>query len=63
MEQREEEAMKLVVQEIIQKVEGFAEKIEELGEGVNKCRKMFTLGRFIVLEHSQFSFIEREGSL
>ncbi|VVB14258.1 unnamed protein product [Arabis nemorensis] len=51
VEKREEEAMKLVMQEIIKKVEGFAEKIEQVGANVAKCSKVVVSGRVLVMEH------------
>ncbi|XP_020882621.1 UPF0496 protein At3g48650 [Arabidopsis lyrata subsp. lyrata] len=51
VEQREEETVKLVMQEIIKDVEGFADKIEEVGTNVARCSKVVAEGRVDVLEH------------
>ncbi|KAF8052016.1 hypothetical protein N665_1629s0003 [Sinapis alba] len=48
---RDEEAVKLVMQEIVKKIDGFDEKIEEVGENVGKCSKLVTSGKVRVMEH------------
>ncbi|KAL0801301.1 hypothetical protein Bca101_056477 [Brassica carinata] len=48
---RDEEAVKLAMQVIIKNVDGFAEKIEEVGENVAKCSKLVASGKVRVLEY------------
>ncbi|VVB18317.1 unnamed protein product [Arabis nemorensis] len=47
----EEVATRLAMQEIRKKVDGFTEKIEEVGENAAKCSKFIALGRLLVLGH------------
>ncbi|KAF8074256.1 hypothetical protein N665_1117s0012 [Sinapis alba] len=48
---RDEEAVKLVMQEIVKKIDGFSEKIKEVGENVGKCSKLVTSRKVRVMEH------------
>ncbi|KAG7539491.1 hypothetical protein ISN44_As13g031320 [Arabidopsis suecica] len=51
--EREENEMatRFAMQEIKKKVEGFTEKIEEVGERAANCSKLIALGRLVVLGH------------
>ncbi|KAL1204298.1 hypothetical protein V5N11_029496 [Cardamine amara subsp. amara] len=51
--QREEEEMatRLAMEEIMKKVDGFTEKIEQVGENAARCSKLIALGRLLVLGH------------
>ncbi|CAA0412506.1 unnamed protein product [Arabidopsis thaliana] len=49
--EEEEEAMGLAMQGIKKHVDGFTEKMEEVGENAAKCSKFIALGRLLVLEH------------
>ncbi|KFK28345.1 hypothetical protein AALP_AA8G504100, partial [Arabis alpina] len=49
--EEEEVATRLAMQEIKKKVDGFTEKIEEVGENAAKCSKFIALGRLLVLGH------------
>ncbi|KAL9284783.1 UPF0496 protein [Arabidopsis thaliana] len=44
-------ATRFAMQEIKKKVEGFTEKIEEVGERAANCSKLIALGRLVVLGH------------
>ncbi|KFK37698.1 hypothetical protein AALP_AA3G017200 [Arabis alpina] len=50
VEKREEETVKLMMQEITKKVEGFAEKIEQVGAHVAECSKVVVSARVRVLK-------------
>lgn len=51
--EREEDEMatRFAMQEIKKKVEGFTEKIQEVGERAANCSKLIALGRLVVLGH------------
>lgn len=49
--EEEEEATRLAMQGIKKHVDGFTEKMEEVGENAAKCCKFIALGRLLVLEH------------
>ncbi|KAJ4873201.1 UPF0496 protein [Raphanus sativus] len=48
---REEEAVKLVMEEIVSEVTGFAEVIKEVGEAVATCSTCVAAGKVQILEH------------
>lgn len=49
--EEEEEATRLAMQGIKKHVDGFTEKMEEVGENAAKCCEFIALGRLLVLEH------------
>uniref|UniRef100_A0A1J3FAP6 UPF0496 protein n=1 Tax=Noccaea caerulescens TaxID=107243 RepID=A0A1J3FAP6_NOCCA len=49
--EEEEVEMRLAMQKIREKIDGFTEKIEQVGESAAKCSKFIALGRLLVLEH------------
>ncbi|KAG2265120.1 hypothetical protein Bca52824_072199 [Brassica carinata] len=50
-EEEEEVSTRLAMQEIMKKVDGLTDKIEEVGESAAKCSKLIGYGRFLVLQH------------
>ena len=51
VEEEEEVSTRLAMQEIMKKVDGLTDKIEEVGESAAKCSKLIGYGRFLVLQH------------
>ncbi|KAL0721679.1 hypothetical protein Bca4012_036278 [Brassica carinata] len=49
--EEDELATRLAMQEIMKKVDGLTEKIEEVGESAAKCSRLIGWGRFLVLQH------------